>query len=167
MLIPRRWRYKDGSFAWHTIYFDLAPDWMCKYSPPLGHYNYAAYLLKPHHYIHDLYLQVKWFIQRGRRGYSESDIWGWCSHHARVTVGVLTYLKEHKHGYPIGLTPTKWSHKLDVMIDGFQAMLDEEDDVTSYKRLSRRDHLKLIRTRQRKLRLALKYFGIYYWNLWD
>ena len=114
----------------------------------------------------ELYDEVKWFIQRGMRGYSERDIWGWYSHHAVMMVGVLQYLRKHKHGYPIGLTPGKWSKKLSVMEQGFQAAVDEDNDVTSYKRLSNKEHRKLIFSRRRKLMLGLKCFREHYSSLW-
>src|SRR5258708_39367581 len=114
-----------------------------------------------------LWDEVVWFVQRGQRGYSDRDVWGWCDHHAAMMVGVLQYLRKHKHGYPIGLTPGKWSKKLAIMEQGFQAVIDEEDDVTSYKRLSRKEHRKLIFSRQRKLMLGLKHFRTYYGSLWD
>lgn len=163
----KKYLLKDGSIYWHKLYYDLVPDFLTRYSPPGGSYNYACYLYQPWKYVIELYDQVRWFIQRGSRGWADYDAWGWCTHHARMTVGVLKYLREHKHGYPIGLTPAKWDKKLQVMIDGFQAMLDDEDDVTSYKRLPRKEHRKLIFSRRRKLMLALKYFRTYYYNLWD
>lgn len=163
----QKYRLKDGSIYWHKLYFALMPDWATRHSPPLGSYNYAAYFYQPHKYVIDIYDRCKWFIQRGRRGYSDCDIWGWCSHHSRMMVGVLRYLRDHAHGYPMGLSPTKWDKKLKVMQEGFQAMVDEENDVTSYKRLSRQAHRKLVFHRQKKLKLALKYFREHYYSLWD
>jgi hypothetical protein len=162
-----KYRLKDGSIYWHKLYFSLVPKWTTKYSPPLGTYNYAAYLYRPHRYVMDLYDRAKWFVQRGYRGYSDCDVWGWSSHHSRMMVGVLEQLIIHGHGYPIGLSPAKWDKKLQVMQEGFQAAVDEEDDMTSYKKLSRQAYLGLMRTRRRKLDLALKYFRKYYQNLWD
>lgn len=158
---------KDGSIYWHKLYLDLMPEWMTEYSPPGGDYSYATYLYQPHKYFIALYDHIKYLFQRGRRGWSDRDAWGWCSHHAQMMVGVLQYLRKYKHGHPIGLTPGKWSKKLAIMEQGFQALLDEENDVTSYKRLSRREYRKLIFSRRRMVRLGLKYFRIYYFDLWD
>jgi hypothetical protein len=166
-MIPRKYRLKDGKVYWHKLYFDLVPRWMTKYGPPGGFYNYAAYAYRPHEYVRDLWLQTKWFVQRGQRGWSDCDAWNWYSHHARVMVGVLQYLWRHKKGYPAGLTPAEWGRKLSVMERGFQAVLDEENDLTSYKCLSAREHRKLIFSRRRKLMLGLKYFRTHYCSLWD
>lgn len=165
--MTKKYCLKDGSIYWHKLYFGLMPDWTKKYCPPGGDYNYAAYLYQPHKYFIALYDHVKYFIQRGRRGWSDRDAWGWYNHHAEMMVGVLQYLRQHKHGYPTGLTPSKWAKKLNVMEQGFQARIDEENDVTSYKTLSRPEERKLIFSRRRKLMLGLKYFRTYYYNLWD
>jgi hypothetical protein len=166
-VILRKYRLKGGSLYWHRIYYDLVPNWMCKYGPPGGDYNYAAYLYQPHKYFMALYNNVKYFIQRGRRGWSDRDAWGWNSHHSEVMVGVIKYLLEHKHGYPVGLTPGKWDKALKVMEDGFQAAVDDDNDFTSYKTLSPQAYKKLIYSRRRKLMLGLKYFREYYFSLWD
>ena len=165
--MKKKYLLKDGSIYWHKLYFDLVPNWMCKYSPPLGSYNYAAYLYQPHKYIRDVYDRCKWFIQRGIRGYSDCDVWGWYSHHSKMMVGVLKYLRANAHGYPMGHSPAKWDKKLKVMQDGFQAVIDEENDFVSYKKLSRKEYLKLVFSRRRKLMLGLKYFRDNYYDLWD
>jgi hypothetical protein len=166
-MIPKKYRLKDGSIYWHKLYFDNVPKFLTHSSPPFGSYNWAFYLYQPHKYIIELVDEVRYFIQRGRRGWSERDVWGWFAHHSEMMVGVLQYLRKHKHGYPIGLTPGKWAKKLEVMEQGFQAAIDEENDYTSYKRLSRKDHRKLIFSRRRKLMLGLKYFRTHYYSLWD
>lgn len=166
-MIPKKYLLNDGSIYWHSVYFDLMPRWTTRYSPPLGHLNYAAYFYQPHKYAQDVYLEMKWFIQRGCRGYSDSDVWGWCSHHSRMMVGVLKQLRRTTHGYPIGLSPARWDKKLKTMQEGFQAMVDEEDDVISYKKLSQKQHRKLMKSRALKLRKALGLFQEHYYNLWD
>jgi hypothetical protein len=156
-----------NKYSLHRLYFDHVPNWMCKYGPPGGDYNYAAYLYQPHKYLISLYDHVKYFIQRGRRGYSERDVWDWRSHHSRMMIGVLQYLRKHKHGYPCGLSLAKWDKKLTVMEQGFQSAIDEENDYKSYKTLSKEEYRKLIFSRRRKLMLGLKYFREYYQDLWD
>ncbi len=161
------YRLKDGSIYWHKLYYDNVPRFMSLYGPPGGDYNYAAYLYQPHKYFVALYDHVKYFIQRGRRGWSDRDAWGWYNRHAEIMVGVLQYLRKHKHGTPLGLTPGKWTKKLEIMEQGFQVVIDEDNDMTSYKELSQRENRKLIFGRRRKLMLGLKYFRTYYYNLWD
>jgi hypothetical protein len=166
-ILPKKYCLKDGSIYWHKLYFAVVPTILTRYSPPFGSYNYAYYLIRPDKYVMDLIDEVRYFIQRGRRGYSDRDVWGWYSHHSRMMVGVIQYLRKHKHGYPLGLTPAKWSKALAIMEKGFQSVIDEENDYHSYKNLSKAEYRKLIFIRQRTLMLGLKYFRKYYYNLWD
>jgi hypothetical protein len=167
MIIPKKYLLKDGSIYWHKLYYALIPKCMTAHCLPGGSYNYAYYLVHPHMYFIELFDNTKWFIQRGWRGYSDCDVWGWYSHNARVMVGVLSTLRKTTHGYPVGMSPAKWDKKLAVMQDGFQAVIDEEEDFRSYKRLGRKEHLKLVRSRYQRTRRGLKYFREYYHNLWD
>lgn len=166
-MIAKKYLLKDGSVYWHKLYYAFVPKWMTRYSPPGGSYNYAFYAYRPHTYVIELYDHVKYFIQRGIRGYSDRDVWGWCSHHSVMMVGVLKQLHKYKHGHPVGLTPKTWDRKLAVMQEGFQAAIDEENDFTSYRQLPKKMYRKLVFSRRKKLMLALKYFRTYYYNLWD
>lgn len=165
--MPKKYLLKDGSIYWHKLYFDLMPDWTTKAGPLGGNYNYAYYFVKPSKLVEDWYYQAKWFIQRGYRGYSDSDVWGWYSHMARINVAALRRLADNKIGHPCGMTMKGWHMRLLKMADGFQAVIDEEDDMISYKRLSRKEYLSLCRHRQRRLEAGLKLYSKCFQNLWD
>lgn len=163
----KKYLLNDGSIYWHKLYFDLVPNWMCKYSPPFGSYNYAAYLYQPHEYVIDLYNQAKWFIQRGMRGYSDSDVWGWYSYMAKINDAALRHLADNKMGHPCGMTMKGWRTRLLKMADGFQAVIEEENDVTSYKRLTQREYRALVQRRWNRLDAGLKLYSKHFQSLWD
>lgn len=117
--IMKKYKLKDGSIYWHRLYFDIVLQWMTKYSPPLGSYNYAAYLYQPHKYFGDLYDRVKWFIQRGYRGYSDRDTWSIDWYLCDWMPRALETLKNRKIGHPVGLTRRSWNVRLDRMINAF------------------------------------------------
>jgi len=48
--------------------------------------------------------RVRWFIQRGRRGWSTCDMWGTDSHIARVNAEMMAELRRVAHGHPVGLS---------------------------------------------------------------
>ena len=52
----------------------------------------------------DTYRAIKWFIQRGKRGYSDSDVWNLEYHIAKVMIGALKDLKKQVHGVPCGMS---------------------------------------------------------------
>lgn len=48
----------------------------------------------------DFYLETKWFIQRGIRGYSDRDCWGIDYYLADIMPKMIRELKKNKHGIP-------------------------------------------------------------------
>jgi len=43
---------------------------------------------------------IKWFIQRGRRGWADCDVWWLHSHLERILAGALSELVNISHGHP-------------------------------------------------------------------
>lgn len=152
---------------WHDFYYDHMPKWAKNSGPPFGTYNYAASFLRPHEYIGDLYRECKFFIQRGYRGYSDRDVWGWYDYMADINVKALRHLAKRKIGHPCGMTMQGWRNRLLKMADGFQATIDEENDYTSYKKLSRKEFLALVRSRRTRLAQGLKLYSKHFQSLWD
>jgi hypothetical protein len=52
----------------------------------------------------DTYYNIKYFIQRGKKGYSCRDVWGFYEYLTDVIVGGLKELQGMVHGYPSGIT---------------------------------------------------------------
>lgn len=50
----------------------------------------------------DFYYDIKSFIQRGKKGYSKRDVWGFDYYLSDIIVKGLKDLKEMAHGYPCG-----------------------------------------------------------------
>ncbi len=68
----------------------------------------------------DLILSIKSFIQRGKRGYSNSDTWCLCYYLSDTIAKSVRHLKEHNNGYPNGLTEGKWTDILNIIADAFE-----------------------------------------------
>ncbi|MBI2020197.1 hypothetical protein HYS94_02140 [Candidatus Daviesbacteria bacterium] len=47
--------------------------------------------------------EIKYFIQRGRRGWSDRDIWDFESYLHKILAGGLTYLAKSENGHPCRL----------------------------------------------------------------
>lgn len=96
------------------------------------------------------YYNVKYFIQRGSRGWADRDTWSLDSYLANVLSYSLCYLKEHKHGTPMSVFPTepeyidetgnptdeayeiataRWDEVMNKMIAGFEAHQRLDDGV--------------------------------------
>jgi len=64
-------------------------------------YRPSYYLTRPHEFIRETYLEIKWFIQRGRRGWADSDVWGFDSYLSCVIYEGIGRLRESPVlGYP-------------------------------------------------------------------
>lgn len=61
-------------------------------------------------------LEIRWFWQRGRRGWSIKDTWSFDLYICGVLSSGVAWLAEHDHGYP-GVepweTPEKWKAYLE------------------------------------------------------
>ncbi len=150
---------KDEFTSWVDIYYNLMPKYLLDNSPFGLEYNYATYLIEPFTFIRDIYTEIKYFIQRGKRGWSDRDAWGWCTYHTKTVIAVLKYLQENRHGYPHGLTSKQWDKVLNTMIIGFQADLDRENDFTSYRKIGSEEAKKLYAARNKKLEKALNLYA--------
>jgi len=121
-------------------------------------YNYRYIIL--HFWIipGEVYRRVKWFIQRGMRGYSDRDAWDMSMYLTRICIPMLKYLKKYKRGYPAGLTAKKWDKILDGIIRGFKA--NQKWANLDWKK----DGWKLLK---KDSEMGLRLFAKHYNSLWD
>jgi hypothetical protein len=57
----------------------------------------------------EIYYEIKYFIQRGRRGWADCDTWSldWYLCQPTMMSAALRHLKAHKYGTPISMFPTE------------------------------------------------------------
>ena len=56
----------------------------------------------------DTVRDIKWFIQRGKRGYSDCDVWGFDYYLSKVIKEGCLSIKNNCHGHPCDLTFKEW-----------------------------------------------------------
>jgi len=91
-------------------------------------YPVRAYILDVAHYliyevpyfIISIPNKIKYFIQRGVRGFSDGDVWGFDIFLSNVIVGGIKQLRKDLHGHPSDLTFKKWKKILKQIEDGFE-----------------------------------------------
>ena len=69
--------------------------------------------------------QIKFFFQRGFRGYSDSDVWDMNSYLVSILIPMLKQLRDDTYGYPAAQgidLPEDWDKVLGKMILGFGAV---------------------------------------------
>lgn len=70
--------------------------------------------------------RIKFFYQRGKRGYSDQDVWSMDWWFFSVVIPMLKQLRDTKQGYPSEFkTPEEWDRELDTMIHYFIEATEE------------------------------------------
>lgn len=104
----------------------------------------------------DTYNEIKYFIQRGKRGYSDRDVWNLDYYLAELISNSLKDLEKNRHSYPMNLTDKQWKIVLSDIIFTFEKEKEiKEADV----QLTKEELLRY----NRGWRLFKKYFR----SLWD
>lgn len=112
--------------------------------------------------------EIKWFIQRGIRGWSEFDAWDLHCYLLKIMKEGTEYLRKYQHGYPASLTEEKWQKKLDEMIWSFQYLLDKEDIWgQDYYRVGEEQANKNKEINEKRAKEGLKVFIEHFRDLWD
>ncbi len=125
--------------------------------------------------------KVKWFFQRGRRGWADCDWWDMGGYLVGIILPMLKELQQYQHGYPgygDADTPEKWDAILEQMILGFEAgervSKDEYFMETNADILTRKPTQDEVKTWGKKSKADQKIFndGLklltkWYWALWD
>jgi len=102
-------------------------------------------------------MSLKSFIQRGKRGYADQDLWSLDTYLADWLPIAIRDLSRISHGYPTNLTEKKWNDILEKMARGFEAhnkQFDLEEDM---------EFKKLKKIEKEGIKLFAKYFD----SLWD
>ena len=129
-------------------------------------------------------LAIRTFIQRGKRGYGSSDVWGLGYYLSDVISKSVTYLKDNNMGHPCGLTEGKWIDILNEIRDTFDTakllyngklyLIEEKKKRTEWE-ISLKDLNKRHKTYDRCMsdneikayKEGWRKFQFYFLNLWD
>ena len=112
--------------------------------------------------------KIKWFIQRGIRGWADSDTWDFHCYLADIITGGTKYLLENQHGYPGSLTEKEWDQKLKEMIWAFEYYRDYSD--IWYQDVCRVDSTQADKNKEineKRAKEGLKIFIEHFRDLWD
>ena len=129
---------------------------------------------------------VKWFFQRGYRGWADCDWWNMNNYLCEIIIPMLKELKENKHGCPSGLdedfevAEKRWNEHIDDMIEAFEAakrVLEDEyykevsgDSIEAIRNASGEEINKwwaLSKEDQKLFNKKIKIFIKHFFSLWD
>lgn len=123
-----------------------------------------------------IYREIKWFFQRGARGWADRDVWSLDHYLAAWLPDALHYLRESDKGYPSGICdckrdeygvekcddncigPAKWSDILTAIANGFEA-----SKIISENWIIRKEDS----PEWQDFDKGMKLFHQYFFNLWD
>ena len=120
------------------------------------------YITHPWSYVGDVYREIKSFLQRGYRGYADSDLWGFDGYLAEILSEGLKKFGKNIHSYPgygMANTSKKWRAIIKEMRKGFALKVKLDRDYTFDKK-KRKEYDKQIK---KSFHLLEKYFE----NLWN
>jgi len=116
--------------------------------------------------------EIKWFIQRGVRGYSDKDCWNLDYYIADVLQSSCTTMRKRSNGFPVGTTEDEWDRILaDISYgfwaynnygSGFDADFSNDEDYLEVDVFEAAEA-----TRLRYLNRSLDLLKDYFPNLWD
>jgi hypothetical protein len=132
---PEQWHYQDEK--------------ICELTPSLKFWHSLQLAAKK---PRKWWIDLRYAIQRARRGYDDAAIYDFYSWHAKMCTKVLTAHRDHRSGHPGQMTPDEWKMVLDGLIDAFERVQDEHADP---------DEL------QKRVDFAFKIMSTYYLYLWD
>ena len=122
--------------------------------------------------------EVKWFVQRGIRGWADSDVWSVDWYICKIMPPMLKRLKKIKHGYPCDMTEKQW----DSIISDMIYMFEIASKIQNYDAVfpSKKKETEAINAHRRKFRIKVltqeeysrykkgwKLFQEYFYSLWD
>jgi len=119
--------------------------------------------------------KIKWFIQRGKRGYADCDIWDFSDYLTDIIIAGLKILKENQHGCPsqfwdkeaVNNECHKWQEILEKMIQGFEAYKQVNDWRFIVGKFEQKIDKKRLELLEEKYNRGMKLFARFFAHLWD
>ena len=146
---------------------------------PIKYYSERLYY-KVINFLEMVPLEIRTFIQRGKRGYGNSDVWGLHCYLADIIEHSIKDLKNNLNGHPVDLTEGQWVDILNSISDTFNIAKEwsnGELHLIRDKKI-RDQYIKLFEKGKSNIRcltikeirnydLGWKNFKTYFGNLWD
>jgi hypothetical protein len=106
----------------------------------------------------DKYRKLKWFIQRGKTGYADCDLWSLDWYLNSWMPKALRQFKGNTCGIPMGLSEKRWYAILEDMIIGFES--NKKIQEMDYKN---DEYEELLKKSKKGINLFAKYYNCIWW----
>lgn len=102
-------------------------------------YRWSYYTTHPHELILEKAREIKYFWQRGRRGYSDRDCWSIDGFLLKILPPMIAGLRDRGIGYPCDMeSREEWEKLLSIILMGLEAnqrICDMDFDNETYEAL--------------------------------
>ena len=116
-----------------------------------------------------MFKKIKYFIQRGRRGFSDEDLWDFSYYLSNTICEGIKEFRKDISGYPSSMTPEKWAETLASIEDGFKAALTISDRSLTVTGKDGKIEFndELYADYMKRFNKAMDLFKKYYFGIWD
>lgn len=128
--------------------------------------KWQYYIIRPHKFALYLLKDIIAFIQRGKRGWADCDLWNLDEYLMSWLPSALRNLAENHSGHPCGLTNKKWTSILNKMADGFGGV-GESEKLYFNGKINIKDCMENEKLEAKHLQKSLELFSKYFTSLWD
>jgi hypothetical protein len=126
--------------------------------------------------------EIKYFIQRGKRGYSNRDLWDVNSYLCEIIPQMIRHLAKNNTGCPSDLWDSKkinnechkWETILEEIAQGFEAGKEINDSIGCRYRVDVEDNAFVFKYDKKRATLltnkfnrGMELFHKYFFSLWD
>ena len=125
--------------------------------------------------IREIPIKVKWFLQRGRRGFAECDVWNLQNYLSNLIASSVRELKEIQSGIPDEIwikgktekrATSEWDTILERIIISFESLRDI-DKISDMEMFDAKESAKIYKQVEKDAQVGLKLFIKYFNSLWD
>lgn len=165
------WRNENGLLTgtdWLTAYIEWDKVHRVRYRLWRVYCQMSTSPLK--HYRHHIYWPIKTFWQRGRRGWSASDVWSIDGYLSSIVPQMVEHLKKSGHGWPGDpMTVDEWNAILDKIARGFRAYAEavNMDYIEDGDHYDRERHVPIEAALMDEWKEGAALFVEWYGHLWD
>lgn len=122
--------------------------------------------------------EIKWFIQRGKRGWADCDVWSFDNYLNKIIIAGIERLAKNQMGCPGEFWDEtrkndechRWRETLEEMRQGFMAM-EEQDNHSYFFKRNKEGQNEFDKERneqlEKKVLRGLELFCKHYRSLWD
>lgn len=124
------------------------------------------FLIRRCHLVRFVFMKIKYFIQRGKRGYADCDIWDFNTYLSKVICEGCTQISKESYSIPMSLS-IKHGTNYDAAAKEWHLILTKIIRAFSLKKLWATECRFPTKSELKEIEIGWRLFKRYYGDLWD